>query len=135
MEAAKVHSLEDIHAAIAKRDERVVYTFTVPPQIAQETGVKTIGLVELTPQELLIAQARGGSDQRAMGFECVKESWRAINGKRITTGDGSADVEWAKSAPGWAKLRTLIAQAHASLHNPSDAEMGAFLLSRSATVG
>lgn len=130
-EAAKVHSLQDIGDALAARNEnRVIYTYTVPKKLAAECGVSSIGVVELTPDEMLRAQARSGGNQVAVGFELSKECLRRVDGKPVHLGDGSADVAWAKNA----KLRTLIAQAYSDVHNPSKDDSDSFLDSRSVST-
>jgi hypothetical protein len=133
-EAAKVHSLEDIHRAISSADERPIYTYKIPPSIARSTGVTSVGLVELTPKEMIAAEGRGTS-RSEVAFELVKESWRRIDGRPITTGDGSTDVEWARSGAGWTKLRTLVGQAYNRIHNPEAAENEAFLASEAVSIG
>jgi hypothetical protein len=134
-ESAAVHSLEDIHDALKKAPERPLYVYKIPKELAELTGVVTVGLVELNPNELLAAQRRAGDDRGALMFELVKESWRQINGKYITTGDGSADLEWSRSEAGWTKLRTLLSSAHAKIHNPTKADDAGFLASESVQVG
>lgn len=132
---SNVHSIEDITSALEAPAKRVVYTFDVPKAIAQLTGVKTVGIVELTPQEMMTAQARGGASNIGTGFELAKECWRRLDGKPIHTGDGTADVAWSKDAPGWSKLRSLIAQAYQDVHNPAKEEADTFLASRSVKLG
>lgn len=131
-----VHSLEDIAAALdaGRSSQRPLYTYRVPLSISKLTGVMTVALVELTSQELIVAQARGGTDRVAMGFEVAKEAWRKVNDRRISTADGTADTEWARTDMGWSKLRTLIASAYADIHNPKTEENENFLESRSVSV-
>lgn len=133
-----VTSLQDIARALDRRNaERPIYVYQVPKSIADVTGVTSIGLVELTPNEMLRA-TRATSDQREqMVFEMAKLSWRQINGKAIHVDDdtSSAEEAWACSKPGWAKLRTLVTQAYNRINNPSKEENDAFLASESVTVG
>jgi hypothetical protein len=137
---SNVTSIQEVAAALeAARNPsagaRPLYVYTVPPAIAAVTGVTHVGLVELTPGEMLTAQRRGGGDQGATLFEMIKESWRRVNDRAIHTGDGSADLEWGKDAPGYSKLRTLLATAYNSIHNPTPTENGAFLATQTVTVG
>ncbi len=137
--AENVTSLQDIAAALDKehRADRPLYVYQVPKALAQITGVHSVGLVELTPKEMLLAQTRGEQDRGKMLFEMVKLSWRQVNGRAIHTDDdnSTAEVEWSRSDPGWAKLRTLITQAYNRINNPSTEENDTFLASESVTVG
>lgn len=135
MPEATVHSLEDIHSALAPKSNRIVYTYTVPKEIASLCGVSSVGLVELTPNEMLLAQARGGDDRGQILFEMVKESWRRVDGRPIFTGDGSADVAWGSDKPGMNKLRTLLTSAFNKINNPEKTDNESFLASVSVTVG
>jgi hypothetical protein len=134
-EPAKVHSLEDIHSALAPKTNRVIYTYKVPADIAAQCGISSVGLVELTPNEMLLAQSRAGDDKGQTLFELVKESWRRVDGKPIHTGDGSADVAWGQDKPGMNKLRTLLTGAFNKINNPKKDENEAFLASETASVG
>jgi hypothetical protein len=135
MSETKAHSIEDIHSALAAADHRTLFTYQVPKDIAAMTGVKSVGMVELAPKDMIAAQRRGGEDKAAIMFELVKESWRRVNDKVITTGDGSADIEWCRTEPGWTKLRTLLSQAYAKIHNPKDSENADFLASETVSLG
>lgn len=131
----EMHTLEDIASSLASRESnRPLYTFVVPKGIAATTGIGTIGLVELTTGELMSAQARGGDNRMAMGFELAKESWRRANERKLSTADGSVDALWGDMGAGMSKLRTLVTQAYADIHNPKPDEAEAFLASRSVSV-
>lgn len=134
-EPAKIHSLEDIHNALAPKNERPLFVYKVPAGIAANTGVSSVGLVELSPNEMILVQRRGGDDKAAIMFEMVKESWRMMNGAPITTGDGSADAAWSREGVGWTKLRTLLTSAMNKIHNPTKDDNDAFLASESVQVG
>lgn len=132
---AEVHSLEDIAVALEKRaSTRVVYTYKLPPKLAQLIGYDSVGVVELTPAEMLKAQARAGASNVAIAFELAKECWRKLGAVPLTTLDESADSVWGKDAPGYAKLRGLIVQAYQDVHNPTKEENEGFLASQSASV-
>lgn len=133
-----VTSLEDIARALDKRDaDRPLYVYQVPKAIAFLTGVTSIGLVELTPKEMIAAQRAAGDTKEQMLFEMAKRSWRQLNGKAIHVDDDGATAEeaWACAKPGWAKLRTLVTQAYNRINNPTKEENDAFLESESVTVG
>lgn len=133
--AEKITSVEDITDALqARSSKRVLYTFTVPPKLAAETGVKTLGLVELTAGEMELATARAGENKLAMGHELAKECLRAVDGKFVSTGDGSADAWWGSTESGYSKLRALVFTAYAKLHNPEATDAAAFLESQTARV-
>lgn len=135
--AENVTSLQDIARALEERDERPVYVYKVPKSIAELTGVQTIGLVEITPKEMIQATRRSDNVKEQALFEMAKLSWRQINGKAIHVDDDAASAEeaWACSKPGWAKLRTLVIQAYNKVNNPTAEENEAFLASESVTVG
>jgi hypothetical protein len=130
-----VQSLEDIRQALSAPENRVVYTYKLPASLTKLTGISSIGIVELTPSEIILAKARGGEDQFAVGLETIKEAWRRVDGRRLSTADGSVDVEWGKNAPGWSKLRTLLGLAYNELHNPKKEDADDFLASQMATTG
>ncbi len=135
-EGATVHSIDEITQALAAREaDRPIYTYTIPKVLAQLTGVVTIGMVELTTQEMIMAQQRGGEQRLAVGFELAKAAWRRKNDERLSLGDGSVDLAWASNKPGMTKLRTLLTQAYADLHNPKEDENAAFLASQSVQIG
>ena len=135
-EGATVHSIDEITQALGQREaERPMYTYTVPKALAELTGVRTIGIVELTTQEMVMAQQRSSGPSLSTGFELAKACWRRLNNERLTLADGSVDIEWASQKPGRSKLRTLITQAYADVHNPKEAENQDFLASQSVSIG
>jgi hypothetical protein len=123
-----VRSVADIQAI---RRERVVYTYTVPSELAS-LGISSVGLVELTAEEEQMAIKRARGDQFRLAGELVKESLREIDGKRVSLADGSVDAAWNRMP---AKIRSLVLQAYAQIHNPPEGAAEGFLQSRQVRAG
>jgi len=111
--------------------QRPVISFTLPAKVASEAGFTTVGLVELTAGEELMATKRCGNDPIRLAFELAKESLRVLDGRRVSTGDGTADQAWEKMHP---RARNLIVRAFGEVHNPSMDDVVGFLASRQTTV-
>jgi len=127
----KVGSIEEMAEKLAARErERPVHVYSVPPSLAG-LGIRTIGLVELTVEEEMIAQKRGRNDAMRIASELAKESLRMIDGRVLSSADGSLDAAWAALHP---KLRTLVTTAFNDLHSPTDHEAIGFLKSRQVVV-
>ncbi len=126
---------EAVAKASSSVSERTINWFTVPEDIANETGVVRVGLVELTSGEELLASNRASNNAIRLAFELAKESVRFANNEEINTADGSADVFWGRTRPGMPKLRSLVLAAFGDIHNPSNAEIDSFLKSRSMKAG
>jgi len=104
---------------------RPVYTYEVPKHLAN--GITSVGLVQLTAHEEMLAAKRASGDTIRMAYEQVKQAIVEVNGERVSVADGSADTALEKMDP---KLRNLVMSAHAKLHAPSDDEVNDFLNSR-----
>jgi hypothetical protein len=111
--------------------DRTIHTFTIPASLAHH-DTKTVGLVELSTEEEMMAQKRAPNDVARMTYELTKASLREVNGKRVSLGDGSADRAWSSMHP---KVRTLVVTAYNNLHNPSPDESRDFFSSRQTTLG
>lgn len=120
--------LEDIAKAASAK--RVMHEFDVPSSLHTH-GIKTLGLVELTPREQTMASSRAGLDPMAIANEYAKESLRMVNGAPVSTADGSVDKAWERMHP---KIRTLVTTAYNDLHSTSNVESEDFLQSRRAVV-
>lgn len=112
--------------------ERPTFTYNVPESIARSVNIKTVTLVELTADEELFATKRSNNNPIRLAYELAKESLRAVDGKPVSTGDGTADLVWNRMG---AKLRTLVITAYNELHNPKETEGADFLKSRQVSVG
>lgn len=112
--------------------KRAKHVFEVPARIAKDTGIANITVVELTCEEELMATRRAGGDTIRLSFELAKECLREVNGKPMSTGDGSADAFW--NASHVTKVRTLIIGAYNKINSPSVDENDAFLKSYKATT-
>jgi hypothetical protein len=111
------------------QQDRVVHRFNVPASVPGE--VRSIGMVEITAEEELKAEARckGAPDKRAQ--EMAKQSIVEINGETVRIGDGSVDAAWTSMHP---KVRTLVASAWVKLNLANDDEVEDFFASRTSSV-
>ena len=115
-------SLEETLARVTK--PRVRHDFTLP------TG-QVVGIVELTIDEEMMAAKRSGNDPMKLAWELAQESFRALDGAKLSTGDGSANRAFADLPP---KARALIVTAYQNVNNPPQTELDAFLKSHSIQV-
>lgn len=109
--------------------DRVIHRFSVPESIPGE--VRSLGLVEITADEELKAEARckGASDKRAA--EMAKQALVEVNGEPVGFADASVDKAWNAMHP---KVRTLLASAWVRLHLANDDEVESFFASRTSSV-
>lgn len=109
--------------------DRIIHRFEVPASVPGE--IRSLGMVEITADEELKAEARckGASDKRAQ--EMAKQSIVEINGEAVRIGDGSVDKAWNSMHP---KVRTLVASAWVKLHLANDDEVEGFFASRTSSV-
>lgn len=110
---------------------RIINRFDIPERITKLCGIKTIGLVELTAAEELMAGARAGTSASKLMHELVKESIREIDSARVSTADGTADKAWDTMPK---PLRDLCVAAY-QLFSAQNDEVDAFLKSRKVQVG
>jgi hypothetical protein len=123
------HSLGAAEVA-ATPASRVLEIFTLPDGLP----VTTVGLVERTVQEELMASRRAGNDAARLVYELAKESLRMVDGVPVSTGDGSVDAFFARRDLGMSKVRQLILQAVEVIHNPAGSEVRDFLASRQSRI-
>lgn len=109
--------------------DRVIHRFEVPASIPGE--IRSLGLVEITADEELKAEARcrGSSDKRAQ--EMAKQSLVEVNGQTVGFVDASVDKAWNLMHP---KVRTLLASAWVRLHLANDEEVESFFASRTSSL-
>lgn len=111
--------------------DRAKYTYAVPKHLAQHHGVSSVTLVELTAEEELLATNRARNDVARLAFELAKQSLVALDGRPLSTVDGSLDSQWQKLHP---KIRSLVMNAYGQLHQTNHEETAAFLQSRQVEV-
>lgn len=111
--------------------EREIYRYTVPAGMARRSGIKTIGMVLLTPNDERMATARAGNEAYKLVHELAKAALREVDGKPVMTADGTADGFWERAHP---QLRNLIVHTYNSLHNPPSEEVDDFLQSVEVTA-
>lgn len=123
---------QQLEEVTASRATRPLYIYTIPETL--RTGaepIESIGLVELTADEQLMAGKRSRGDQQRQAHSLVISAIRQVNERAVNIGDASADEAWARMAP---KLRELVAQAYAEIHIPTEGEAELFHKSRKVTV-
>jgi hypothetical protein len=114
---------------VVASSDRLVHRFKIPASIGGD--IREIGMVEITADEELKAEARcrGTPDKRAA--ELAKTSIVEVNGEAVGLGDGSVDKVWTTMHP---KVRTLVATAWVRLHLASDDEVEGFFASRTSSA-
>lgn len=119
--------------ALPKKAARPIYTFKLPPSLAAECGTESVGLVQLTAGEELMASKRSAMDQIQLAYELAKEALREVDGKPVSTADLSADAWWDDQRN--TKIRTLVVSAYNTINAPNAGETKDFLASCSIRVG
>lgn len=110
---------------------RQMHLFTIPASL-QGFGIKSIGLVELTAEEEIMATKRCANDVARLAFELAKESLRQVDGKPVSTMEGTVDRLWNRMHP---KVRNLVVAAYGQIHQPEGNETAGFLASHQVQVG
>lgn len=134
--AAPIQSVGDILNRPVQA--RALHVYTVPDKLAAETGVRTIGLVEITSREHMMAikRVQDAIGQFAMAtgasYELAKEALRMVNDVSVSSGDGSVDREWDRMGQ---KVRDLVVLAYGEIHTPEAADTAAFLKSHGIKQG
>lgn len=113
------------------KKQRPIYVYDVPAE-CEDTEVKSVGLVQLTTGEELMASKRAHGDNFRLAYELTKQSLVEVNGEKVGIGDGSADVAWSKMAP---TTRNLVLGEYAKLHSPPEGAEEAFRKSRRVKLG
>lgn len=116
---------------IPQKKPRAVNLFDVPATIAEESGVKEVGLVQLTSDEELLCFKRAKGENAKLAMELSKMALVEVDGKALNSHDGSIDTFWKDADP---KLRQLVLTAYAELHAAPEEEQAAFLKSRRTRV-
>ena len=115
----------------ATKKDRPIYVYDVPP-VCGDTAITSIGLVQLTTGEELMAAKRAHGDNFKLAFELAKQCVVEVNGEKVGVGDGSVDTAWNKMTP---QTRNLVMGEYAALHAPPDGAEEAFRKSRRVKVG
>jgi hypothetical protein len=66
-----------------KPRQRPVYQFEVPEQLAN--GVTSVGLVELSADEEIMATKRSRGDTMRLAYELAKQALVEVNGAKVAT--------------------------------------------------
>lgn len=111
--------------------ERALYVFDVPDKLAHEVGIASVGIVELTTEEELMATRRAGNDPIRLAYELARQALVQVNGKTVTLADGSADKAWESAHP---KLRGMLMRAYNEVNQPTNTDVDSFLKSRQVLV-
>lgn len=112
-------------------NKRNVNEFDVPESIAEESGIKSVGMVTLTSDEELTCFKRAKGDNAKLATELAKTALVEADGKPLSQGDGTVDTFWKNCQP---KLRQLILTAYGELHAAPEEDTQAFLKSRKLRV-
>lgn len=110
---------------------RAIHTFTVPAKLAEQTGVSSVGLVELTALDELGAAKRAKGDTTRLAYELSKAALAEVNGEKLSFADGSLDRVWVKLHP---IIRNMVLAAYGDLHAPPEGSVDDFLKSRQVKV-
>lgn len=110
---------------------RPIHTYTVPMGLAEETGIQSVGLVELNAQDELNAAKRAKGDTTRLAYELSKAALAEVNGQKLSFGDGSLDSAWLRMHP---KIRNMVLAAYGDLHAPPEGSVDDFLKSRQVKV-
>lgn len=116
---------------IPQKKARAVSLFDVPPSIAEGCGVKEVGLVQITAEEEKLCFKRAKGDHAATAMELAKMALVEVDGKTLSSHDGSIDTFWKECDP---RLRQLVITAYVELHAAPEEAQDAFLKSRRTRV-
>ncbi len=131
------NSPDDIQRQVQQMADRPIYRYTVPERLAKKTGIKKIGIVEITAREHEMAIKRVASTDSAaavatmasyqLALQCLVE----VNDKRVSVADGSADAVWGACNQA---VRDLVAMAYNDVNGTEGDENADFLKSRTVSV-
>jgi len=121
---------QNLSEGLPSKPSRPVYTYQVPSNLGGE-DFKSIGLVQLTAREEMMAAKRSNGDPIKLAYEQVQQSIAEVNGEKVSIADGSADKAFNAMPP---MVRNLVMAAHAKLHSPAESDVELFLQSREVRV-
>ena len=112
---------------------RTIFTFKVPVAMQErlKTPIATMGLVKLTVDEEITAAKLAHGEGASNAFALLKQSLVAVNGKKVTLADGTAEGALNAMDPA---VRALCIKAYESIHSPKEDEAADFLGSVSASL-
>jgi len=113
---------------LAKKS-RPVHVYKVPMGV--DPSIESVGLVEITSDEELMAEKLAHGDRGRIPIELAKSMISEIDGKRVSQADGSVDSAWERMTP---KMRNLITSAYVRLHIPQKEETDSFFASLEVKV-
>lgn len=122
-------STQNLSEELAHKTSRPVYTYKVPAGMGD--GIESVGLVQLTAHEEMLAAKRAGNDPMKLAYEQVMQALVEVNGERVRIADGSADKAFNAMGP---MVRNLVMTAHVKLHAPPEDAVEDFLKSREVRV-
>jgi len=114
----------------AKVPGRSVSTYDLPKEVSD--SIRSVGLVELTTEEELMAAKRAHGDPMRLAYELAKQSLVEVNGSQVSLGDGTSDKAWGAMGP---MVRNLVLTAYAELHAAPEEATKLFLRSRKVRLG
>lgn len=115
--------------ALENRSNREVHTFYVPEKVGG--NIKSVGLVELTAEEELMASKRSKGDFTRLAYEMAKISLAEMNGKPLSQLDGSIDNAWSSMSSG---VRRLVMTGFNKIHELPEGAEDDFLKSQQTRV-
>ena len=110
--------------------ERTIHVFEIPAALGGD--IRSVGVVELTAAEELMAAKRVRTDPAAYTFQMAKAALARVNNEPVSLADGSADKAWERMGP---KVRALVVTAWNTVSQPSEDEVSGFLGSQKVQVG
>jgi hypothetical protein len=113
------------------KSTRALFVFQVPAKLSKEIGVKTIGMVELTPAEEIMSSKTAGNEAYQLAYNLAMQSIRKLDDRAVTTADGSAEEAFRTIGP---KGRTLVINAYNRIHQPEGDDTADFLASMQTVV-
>lgn len=122
--------IEEVLGGTSKKQPRVVHTFNVPESLHKH-GITSLGIHELTPRDEQIAAKRSGGDSNRLAYGLALQALAEVNGKPVSTGDGTAEAAVNGMHP---KIRNLMLMAYAEIHNTDEEATKDFLASRQVRV-
>lgn len=112
------------------KTKRIARTYKVPAKDWPD-GPKELTLVELTPDEELLALARAAGRPGARTQELVKQCVVGADAAVLSPADSSVDELWGKMP---SRVRELVTAAYQRIHLPKEEEVDDFLATEKATV-
>lgn len=116
---------------VPQKKTRAVNLFDVPSALAEQCGVKEIGMVTLAPDEEVLCYKRAKGDNGRLAMELAKTALVEADGKVLAQADGTVDTFWNSLDP---RLRQLVLTAYTELHAAPEEDQQSFLKSRKLRV-